>query len=192
MRATITLLLALALSGGAVCAQDKTWKAYLPPDSSFSVELPAPLRRVKSFEGEHGASLEPDQEIKGVSCYAAIETTPRDSRFGIIVVRAKGLRRIPMSREEFLRSLSYTFLADDDETQYMREPVSARQGGLSGKEYLYVKDSSPSLFTRGRVFDAGGIFYVLVYVGRDEKDLASPDAERFLNSFRPRGRAKGR
>jgi len=190
MRATITLLLALALSGGAVYAQDKTWKAYLPPDSSFSVELPAPLRRVKSFEGEHGASLEPDQEIKGASCYAAIETTPRDSRFGIIAIRAKGLRRIRMSREEFLRSLSYTFLADDDETQYLREPVPVRQGGLSGREYLYVKDSSPSLFTRGRVFDAGGIFYVLVYVGRDEKDLASPDAERFLKSFRLGGRAK--
>ena len=32
------------------------------------------------------ASLEPDQKNRWVNCYAAIETTPEESSFGIVVV----------------------------------------------------------------------------------------------------------
>jgi hypothetical protein len=147
-----------------------------------------------SFEAEQGASLALDQKMKGASCYAAIETTPGESRFGIIVIPAKYLSKIPMSKKEFLKSLSYTFLADDDETQFLRPPLELNENGLSGKEYLYIKDSkySGSLYTRGRIWDAGSTFYVLVYVGRDEKDLTSLDANRFLDSFRVRGLRKKR
>jgi len=194
MKALLTLVFLAALLSGVVHAQGRPWRAYSPSDSSFSVELPAPLRKVMSFQGEHGANLEPDQQMKGASCYAAIETTPRESRFGIIVFKDKYLRKIPMSRKEFVTSLGYTFLADDDEAQFLKVPVLVRNNGLLGQEYLYVKESehSSSLYTRGRIFDAGSSFYVLVYVGRDEKDLTSPDAERFFNSFRVRGRARGR
>ena len=195
MKALIICISVAAQMSSVAHAQDKSWRDYSPPDSSFSVELPAPLRKVMSFEGEHGASLEPDQEMKWASCYAAIETTHGDSRFGIIALEAKSLRKIPrsMSRVEFLTSLSYTFLADDDETQYLRTPVVVNHNGLTGKEYFYVKGEhsfSCCLYIRGRIFDTGNRIYVLVFVGRDEKDLASPDAERFLNSFRVRERSK--
>ena len=184
----VLVLLALFLNG-SVQAQGNSWQTYSPSDSRFSVELPAPLRKVMSFEAEQRASLALDQKMKGASCYAAIETTPGESRFGIIVIPAKYLSKISMSKEGVFRSLSYTFLADDDEPQFLKPPLELIQNGLSGKEYIYIKDSkySGSLYTRGRILDAGSAFYVLVYVGRDEKDLLSFDANRFLNSFRVRG-----
>ena len=194
MKVLLTCVLVAARMGGVAHAQDKSWRTYSPPDTSFSVELPAPLRKVMSFAGEHGASLAPDQEMKGTSCYAAIETTPGDSRFGIIVLETKSLSKIlrPTPRDEFLTSLSRTFLADDDETQYLRAPAAVKHNGLAGKEYFYVKEHSLSccLYVRGRIFDTGSRIYILGFVGRDEKDLASPEAERFLNSFRARKRSK--
>lgn len=194
MKALLTFLLVAAQVSGAALAQGKPWRTYSPPGTGFSVELPAPLRRVMSFEGEHGASLERDQEMKGVSCYASIETNPKDSRFGVVTLESKSLRKTldAKSREDFFTRLAYTFVADDDETQFLKAPSVVRQNGLTGKEYLYVKESDQgsSLHTRGRIFDAGGKIYVLVFVGRDEKDLTSPEAERFLNSFRVRGRSK--
>jgi hypothetical protein len=194
IKALLFCLLVAAQMSSMAHAQGKSWRTYSLPDSSFSIELPAPLQKVMSFEGEHGASLEPDQHIKWAACYAAIETSPEDSRFGIIAVETKSLRKAlrSMSREEFLTSLSYTFLADDDETQYLRAPVIVEHNGLTGKEYFYVKEHSLSccLYIRGRIFDADNRIYVLVFVGQDEKDLGSPDAERFLNSFRVRERSK--
>jgi len=192
MTTSVVLVLLAAFLNGSVQAQANSWRAYSPSSSRFTVELPVPLRKVMSFEAEQGASLALDQKMKGASCYAAIETTPGESRFGIIVLPAKYLSKIPMSKKEFLKSLSYTFLADDDETQFLRPPLELNENGLSGKEYLYIKDSkySGSLYTRGRIWDAGSTFYVLVYVGRDEKDLTSLDANRFLDSFRVRGLRK--
>lgn len=190
VKALLTCVLVVARMSGVPHAQDRSWRTYSPPGSSFSVELPAPLRRVMSFEGEHGASLEPDQEMKGAHCYAAIETTPGDSRFGVIAFKTSALRKVFRStpREEFLVSLSYTFLADDDETQYLRAPVEIKHNGLRAREYFYVKASEhphgSALYTRGRIYDVGGNIYVTVFVGRNAQDLTSPDAERFLNSFR--------
>lgn len=198
MKALLTCVLVVAQMSSVAHAEDKSWRAYSPPDASFSVELPAPLRKVMSFEGEHGASLEPDQEIKWASCYAAIETTPKDSRFGIIVLETKSLRKIlrSMSRDEALTSLSYTFLADDDETQYLKAPIEIKYNGLKGKEYFYVKESGypygNKLFTRGRIFDVGSKIYVTIFVGQNAQDLTSPVAERFLNSFRSLRRNKNR
>jgi hypothetical protein len=192
MKAVLTCVIAVALLSNVSYAQNKSWRSYSLPDSSFSIELPAPLRKVMSFEGEHGASLEPDQKIQWATCYAAIETSPEDSRFGIIIIGTKFLRKIRrlMSRKELLTSLSYTFFADDDETQYLRRPVGVQQNGLTGREYFYVKEHSLSccLYTRGRIFDAGSRIYVLVFVGRDSEDLRSPAANRFLNTFRLRWR----
>lgn len=188
MKAVSILVLAITFvtQGSHAYAQDgKKWRVYSPPRSGFSVETPAPLRKVMSFEGEHGASLEPDQQMKGASCYAAIETSPEESRFGIIVIgqrdRSSFLRL--MSRNKLITALSVTFMTDDDRET---EPVSERMvhtNGLTGREYIYS-----AIPTRGRIFDTGHKIYVLVFVGRDNKDLISPDAERFLNSLRLRRR----
>jgi hypothetical protein len=169
-------------------AQKEGWRVYSPPDKSFKVELPAPLREVMSFEGEHGANLEPDQKGEGGTCYAAIDTTPKESRFGIIVInertRAKFLRSV--KRDKLLGYLSAVFIGDDDETQFMKAPIEVKHHGVTGKEYFYIKDVTVNrpLFTRGRIFDTGKKIYILVFVGRDAKDLTSVDAERFLTSFR--------
>ncbi len=181
---------------GIACAQNKNWRIYSPPNKSFNVELPAPLRRVMSFEGEHGASLAPDQNIRWATCYAAIETNSEESRFGIIVInertRARFLRL--QKREKYLEGLSWLFFADDDETQFMKAPVAITHDGLAGKEYFYVKESSygSNLFTRGRIFDTGNKTYVIVFVGQNAEDLRSPDAERFLNSFHIRKSRRNR
>lgn len=54
---------------------------------SLKIErVPAPLHRVASFGAEGRASLEPDQKNRWATCFAAIETTPEESRFGIVVV----------------------------------------------------------------------------------------------------------
>ena len=61
---------------------------------------------------------------------------------------------------------------------------------MTGKEYFYSKESkvfeygsTNEIFKRGRVFDLGNKIYILVFAGRDAKDLKSPDAERFFGSF---------
>ena len=146
-----------------------------------------------SFEGEHGANLAPDQKIMWASCYAAIETTPGESRFGVMVisgrVKASFLRAHGLGA--YIQYLAWVFFADDDETQFLRPPVDIKRNGLTGREYFYIKESRHgwNLYTRGRIFDTRSKTYVIVFVGRNEKDLTSPDAERFLNSFRLRGRS---
>jgi hypothetical protein len=191
MKTAVILLAALFLTSSPRRAQG--WRTYSPSDNSFSVDLPVPLQRAMSFEGEHGASLEEDQRIGWASCYAAIETTPRDSRFGVIVINDRTRLHRSQKRETWLKYLARVFLADDDETQFLRAPTVVKHDGLAGKEYLYVKEDTLNfkLFTRGRIFDTGDKIYVIVFVGENTADLTSPDAERFLNSFqRQRRKAK--
>ncbi|MFL6230493.1 MAG: hypothetical protein ACJ741_17105 [Pyrinomonadaceae bacterium] len=181
---TATLLLAAIFLTSPPC-RAQGWRTYSPPDNSFSVGLPAPLHKVMSFQGEHGASLEPDQKIIWASCYAAFEA-PHSNWFGVITIngRARWLRS--EKREDWLKYFAWVFLADDDELEFLKAPVAIKHNGLTGKEYLYIKESTHNskLFTRGRIFDTGDKIYVIVFVGRDTDDLTSPDAERFLNSFR--------
>jgi len=127
-----------------------------------------------SFDGDHGANLEPDQNIEWATCYAAIEGTPAESRFGIIVINhiAREMFLRSLKREKYLQYLSWLFFADDDELQFMRAPVAVKHNGLTGKEYLYIKESSyGDLYTRGRIFDTGNKTYVIVFVGQSIKTL---------------------
>lgn len=187
MRAFIIFISAIVLcfaqAGRSGRAQDGGWRVYSPPGGGFVVELPAPLRKVVWFEGEHGASLEPSQRMKGASCYAVVQTTPEESQFGVTVIDARGELSGSKRRAEFLDYLKI-FIGDDDRP----EPESVkviRSGALAGKEYFYIKENG-ALYTRGRIFDAGDKIYVVVFVGRKAEDLTSPEAERFLNSFRAR------
>jgi hypothetical protein len=87
-----------------------------------------------------------------------------------------------------LKYLGAILIGDEDETQSMRVPRAVEHNGPTGKEYFYVRENAQGgdLFTRGRIFVAGGKIYVIVFVGRNAKDLTSTEAERFLNSFRLR------
>jgi hypothetical protein len=171
-------------------AQD--WRVYSSPNKSFSVELPAPLSKVKSFDGEHGVNFGGGQGEQGVSSYAAIEADPDDCRFGIIVISGRlGATLLgSQPRDKSFWYLSVLFIGDDDDAK----PDIEREvlvNGLSGREYFYIRDEQKfplgrvsSHHTRGRIFDADGKLYIVVFVGRKTADLTSPDAERFLNSFR--------
>ena len=192
-----TIISLVPQTNGITYAQNKNWRVYSPPDRSFNVELPVPLRRVMSFEGEHGANLEPDQNIGWATGYAAIETTPEESRFGILAINKRVRTKLLRSQnlKEYLKFLSWTFIGDDDFTEFMRAPVVVKRNGLTGMEYTYIKEdalNNVTLYTRGRIFDTGSKTYVLVFVGKSIKDLTSTDAERFLNSFRLRNKIKKR
>lgn len=196
MNAFFTIALVVVLIfvqiGNISHAQNKGWRVHSPPGRGFSVEVPAPLRRVKSFDGEHGVDFDPDQDKHGIFSYAAIENTPEDCRFGIIVLNGRAKNLLSLPRKETIDYLSVILIGDDDDS----EPESVkdvRVNGLVGRDYLYVRDerksafgSTGSIHTRGRIFDTGSKIYVLVFVGQDTTQLTSPDAERFLNSFRLR------
>lgn len=168
--------------------QTNAWRPYSPPDKSFTIELPAPLTKVDSFEGEHGA-YEVDKSEKRICCaYAAIETTPEESRFGIIVIqkKARGFEKINLDNEETLSFLALNLIGDDDFSSYMKKPSHIVQDGLKGREYFYIKDdklNNVTQYNRGRIFITKDKIYVAVFVGKDENDLKSQDANRFFDSF---------
>lgn len=163
-----------------VHAQNSDWRLYTPPKQRFSVESPAPLRKVESFSGEHQASLERSQRIYWATCYAVIETTPENSRFGIVIINAKQKFIRSQPRDKLYWYLGAVLIGNEDEA----EPTSVKEtnvNGLKGREYIYTHGG---VSTRGRIFEIGGKIYVVVFVGKDDNDLNSSDAERFLNSFR--------
>jgi len=180
----LTGILLFAQSSFPVHAQTGSWRVYSPPKQKFSVESSAPLRTVESFSGEHQGSLDRSQKIHWASCYAVIETTPEGSRFGIVVINARQKFIRGQPRDKLYWYLGAILIGNEDEA----EPTSVKEinaGGLKGREYIYTRGG---VSTRGRIFEKGGNIYVVVFVGKDEADLTSSDAERFLNSFRLRGR----
>ena len=180
--------LPLHLSRGLAHSQTQ-WKTYTSCDKSFVVAAPAPLREVASFDGEHGASLDPDQEYEWAKSYAVIETD-RNVRFGLNVIngRLKDFRSQP--RAKLLWYLSAVLIGDEDNPD-AKIQKRINVNGLKGNEYFHIREnriigngSTGEIHTRGRIFDTGDRIYVITFIGSDAKDLTSADAERFLNSFR--------
>jgi len=176
------------LSCGLARAQAQ-WKTYTSPDKTFLLEAPAPLREVASFDGEHGASLDPDQEYQWAKSYAVIETGG-DVRFGLNVIngRPKDFRSQP--RAKLLWYLSAVLIGDEDNPD-SKIQKRINVNGLKGNEYFHSREnriigngSTGEIHTRGRIFDTGARIYVITFIGNDAEDLTSADAERFLNSFR--------
>lgn len=169
--------------------QSAAWKVYSPKDESFSVELPVPLKKVGAFEAEHGAYKDDEGAKERCCAYAAIENTPEESRFGIVVIskKSKGFEKVDFDNEETLSFLALTLIGDDDFDQYLRKPLNIFHNGLKGREYLYIKNDTlnkVTQYSRGRMFVTGDKIFVTVFVGKDEKDLLSPDAARFFDSLR--------
>lgn len=180
-------------------AQKRVWRVSLPPDRSFSVEVPAALLKVKSFDGEHGVDFDPNFIGPSSSAYVSIEAEPEDCRFGIIVINGKVKPFLTQERKELLEYLSVMLIGDDDDSTPDIEKL-IHNNGLTWKEYFFIRNeqtfegrgSTGSIHTRGRILDAGNKIYILVFVGQDTKELTSSDAERFLNSFRLRRRCRNR
>ena len=182
---SIALTLLIAANSLVVIAQEDKWRVYSSPDKKFSIELPSPLTRVKSFDGKHGVDFDPEQDKYG-SSYVARESPSGDARFGIISLNGRAKFLAAPKRSRTIEGLSWLLIADEDELQFMRPATMIKRNGLIGREYFYIKAktiNSP-LFTRGRIFDTGDMIYVMVFIGRDQEDLTSADAERFFNSFR--------
>lgn len=181
MKVIFLMLLTLLMTLEQRHAQ--SWRVYSPPDKSFSIELPAPLRRVTFFEGKTGASSEAGLDVdKNVSSYAALQSAPKVREYGVIVIDGRSKELDPVERRKRVAGLDFV-IGGDDATPTSKSTVQAN--GLTGKEYVYAKEIGDGIYTRGRVFDAGKRIYVIVFRARTAEDLGSPDAERFLNSFRP-------
>lgn len=180
----LTALIAVCCVTGRSQSQ---WKTYAASDKSFTIEAPAPLRAVASFDGEHGASISPDQSYTWAASYAVIETDPERLRFGVNVVngRLKDIRSQP--RKNLLWYLSAVLIGDEDNPDAKIEK-RVTVNGLKGNEYFHIRENlsgnSGKIYTRGRIFDQGNQIYVITFIGSDAKELTSVDAERFLNSFR--------
>ena len=181
-------LIGLCLHLWCNAARSQTlWKTYSSSDKSFAIKAPAPLREVTSFDGEHGASLAPDQKYEWATCYAVIETGQENVRFGIDVVngRLKDIRS--QSQAKLLWYLSAVLIGDEDNPN-AKIQRRINVNGLKGTEYFHIRENltgnTGEIYTRGRIFDQGRRIYVITFIGHDAKDLTSADAERFLNSFR--------
>jgi hypothetical protein len=155
-------------------SRNQRWQIYSPPDNSFSVESPVPLQ-IES-EGER-------QE--GISFYVACLSSPIARNFGIVVIDGNHAEWSPETSEN--RTDGLWFLIGGDNAEPTRETV-VRANGLTGKEYVYSRESRNGFFARGQIFDAGERIYVIVFASSAAEDLTSSDAERFFASFRPRVR----
>jgi hypothetical protein len=161
----------------------QNWRTYSPPDNSFTIEVPALMRRVTWFEGQHGIETEPDPDIdKSVTPFAALQSEPQVREYGVVVLDGKSKELPSKNREDRIAGL--WFLIGGDDATPTNERI-VRVSGFNGKEYVYAKEISDERYTRGRIIDAGEKIYVIVFVAKTAEDLNSSDAERFLNSFRP-------
>ena len=184
MKSQLIILLLLLPAGSAAAPQQaKSWRVQFPCDRSFSVEVPAPLYEVSWFEGKHGPSFEPDENFeKAVRAFVALQGTPMRRQFGVVVEYVPREKRHAYQRRDF--GGSYFVIGGDDATPTSEQMI--RVNGLAGREYVYAKAVSEDTYTRGRIFYAAGRLYILVFVTTSAEDLNSPEAVRFLNSFRLR------
>lgn len=179
----ILLFFAGAFAGAE--AQNKTWKLNSPCDNDFSVETPARLYNVGWFEGKHGPSMDPDEPFEqDDDSYAAIQSTPMSRQFGIVVMKVPRKDRREYERREF--GGLYFMIGGDDVWPTTERMI--RRNGLLGREYVYADPVAENKYPRGRIFYARGRLYFVIFVGATAADATSPDAERFLNSFRLRKR----
>lgn len=180
------LLIVLLTASGAftsIPAQQKAWRVQSPCNNNFSVKVPVPLYEVGWFEGKHGPSLEPDEEFdKGGAAYVALQATPKKRQFGVVVQDVPVKDRPEYRKGEF--GGSYFVIGGDDATPTRERVVHVN--GLTGREYVYAKEITLDTFTRGRIFYTGGRLYIVVFVASTPQDLMSPEANRFLDSFRVR------
>jgi hypothetical protein len=164
-------------------AQQQTWKRQSPCDNDFSVEVPSPLYRVGWFEGKHGATFDPDEDFdQDTASYFAWRSTPAKLHFGVLVEKVSQGERSELKRLEF--GGNWCMIGGDDVWTFTERIV--RRNGLTGKEYVYTEAVAANRYPRGRIFYARGRLYFVIFVGTTAADLTSPDAERFLNSFRLR------
>ena len=141
-----TLAVLITTQASLVAGQSRQWKVHLSPDKTFSVIVPEVSVSIKP----------PDDKNRGCSLgergldFALEETIPRTSRFGIIVINGNAKILGFVTRQKALKQLSWYFIAEEDEAQFLRTPAKVQTRGLIGREYFYIRRSETPLFARGQ------------------------------------------
>jgi hypothetical protein len=181
----LKIVTALWVLTATASGQTRVWRVQSPCDGSFSVEVPSPLFEVSWFEGKHGAEIEPDSPFdRDTRSYVSFQKDPKTRQFGIAVFDVSKdtteKERAEYAKGNFGR---FDFMIGGDDAEATSEsPV--RAGGLIGREYFFKKEIQADTYTRGRIFYADARLYFVILRATTPDDLASPDAARFLDSFR--------
>jgi hypothetical protein len=148
------------------------------------------LYQVGWFEGKHGPSFDPDEPFgTDTASYVALQSKAARRQFGIVVedVFREYPKEYRKTRNEYRRlnfGGAWCMIGGDDVWPTTEKIV--RRNGLIGREYVYTQEISKGRYTRGRIFYTRGRMYFVIFVATTATDLFSPDADRFLNSFRVR------
>ena len=154
------------LSSAPKSATQNGWRIFSPPDKSFKVETLVSLSRIDDMYGE----TSPDG-------YKAIDVWGGESKseggFLIVVLTPSEEMRSKHPNDNEIGGLEFVIGGDD------AKPLSEKaiiMRGLKGKEFTYD-------LSRGQILDAGERIFILVYAGKSAKDLSSPSATKFFDSF---------
>jgi hypothetical protein len=193
MRTLAALSLTLAFIFSAYLhAQTKedSWQYYSTPDNGFRVRLPGSLKRVKAFDAEHGVHSDPELDKEGVRSYVSAERDEESVRFGIVIFpkHVVGKYLTLMTKEKWQKGIAVLFFGDDDESQFLSKPKKVKNNGFGGTEYVFLNvdkanRGAADLYSRGRIFEHRGDFFLLIFVGKNGKDLFSKDTNEFFDSF---------
>ncbi|MEJ7623627.1 MAG: hypothetical protein WKF34_06510 [Pyrinomonadaceae bacterium] len=165
-----SMLCMLALSQAYFCFGQNSMNfsgTWLPPDKTFSVEVPVPLKESK---GEYG-----DQDPDGYESIRSYGESLGNYSFQIVVINLRETEK-KVALDEKLDGLQF-LVGGDDDFDFTRKYLTI--DGLSAKEIVYKKQNS-----KGLMIDGCDKIYVLGMTVKLRKDLDSDIANRFFTSFR--------
>jgi hypothetical protein len=158
-----SLILSAALDGHA----QSNWHVFSPPDKSFRIETPVLLNRIDDMYGDSSP-----EGYKAIDVFGG-ESKSQGSFLIVTLTPSEEMRRKNPNGNE-IGGLEFV-IGGDNAQPLKEESIIVR--GLKGKEFIYES-------SRGQILDAGERVFILAYVGRNAKNLTSPAATRFFNSFR--------
>ena len=158
------------------------WQSYSSPDGSFRIDSPVPLQRTDCFGGAEDSEGEFSEAAQGITCYSVERTFPASRSFSVVVIDGNHPESRSKSAEERVGGLWFLIGGDDP-----AEETTIQANGLAGTEYAYSTTTRNGFYARGRVSNSGESIYIVIFHTERSEDLTSPDAERFFNSFYPRG-----
>lgn len=141
------------------------WRVFSPPDGSFRIETPVSLSRIDDMYGDDSP-----EEYKTIDVFGG-ESKSQSILIVVLTPSEKMRREHPNGNE--LGGLEFVIGGDD------AEPLSEKLinvQGLKGKEFIYNR-------RRGQILDAGERIFVIVYAGKNAKNLNSLSATKIFGSF---------
>lgn len=180
MKLFLSTLIALSsLSFNPALAQSR-WRAYSPPDRSFTVELPG----APKFKRGRLSRQDDLMFRRGGFGYTAYTIRSRrgspETIFNIGVL----LLTTPIDDREFDEN-TYTFIGiygGDKEDSNFKKNAAVRVHGFHGREYIYEVGESVG---RALFINAGKRAYFLIYHTESARELSSEAVTRMFSTFRP-------